>query len=119
MSCFDPEPGALGRGPSLAELVPEVADPTRSRSHRGLSFGSALAARAPNEAPLAKRIAERQNPDGGGSQTPTMPGHAWATGQALYALGHAGASPNEAAIVRGQSFLAKTQLPDGSGLVGQ
>ena len=33
---------------------------------------------------------------------------------ALYALAHAGIKPNEGAISRGQSFLIKTQLKDGS-----
>jgi hypothetical protein len=36
--------------------------------------------------PLVRRIKERQNADGGWSQTKDMASDAWATGQALYAL---------------------------------
>jgi len=65
-------------------------------------------------APLVKRIKDRQNADGGWSQTKDMASDAWATGQALYALAFAGIKPNEGAIVRGQAFLIKTQQADGS-----
>lgn len=65
-------------------------------------------------APLAKSIQDRQNADGGWSQTKAMASDAWATGQALYALAHAGLEPNAAAIARGQAFLIKTQRSDGS-----
>jgi hypothetical protein len=64
--------------------------------------------------PLVKRIKDRQNADGGWSQTKDMASDAWATGQALYALAHAGIKANEAAIARGQAFLIKTQRADGS-----
>src|SRR5262249_230127 len=40
--------------------------------------------------PLVKSIKDRQNADGGWSQTKDMASDAWATGQALYALAHAG-----------------------------
>ena len=40
--------------------------------------------------PLVEQIKQRQNADGGWSQTPEMASDAWATGQALYALGTAG-----------------------------
>jgi hypothetical protein len=64
--------------------------------------------------PLVKSIKDRQNPDGGWSQTKDMASDAWATGQALYALAYAGLKPNEAALSRGQAFLIKTQRADGS-----
>jgi hypothetical protein len=64
--------------------------------------------------PLVKRVKDRQNVNGGWSQTKDMPSDAWATGQALYALAHAGAEGNAAAIARGQAFLIKTQRADGS-----
>jgi len=67
--------------------------------------------------PLVKRIKERQNADGGWSQTKDMASDAWATGQALYALAHAGIKPDEAAIARARAFLAKTQREDGSWFV--
>jgi hypothetical protein len=43
-----------------------------------------------------------------------MASDAWATGQALYALAHAGVKPDDAAVARGQAFLVKTQREDGS-----
>ncbi len=64
--------------------------------------------------PLVRRIQERQNADGGWSQSPDMASDAWATGQALYALAHAGLKPAEPVIARGQAFLIKTQRDDGS-----
>ena len=64
--------------------------------------------------PLVQRIRERQNADGGWSQTPEMPSDAWATGQALYALAHAGLKSDDPAVERAQAFLIKTQRDDGS-----
>jgi len=64
--------------------------------------------------PLVQRIKDRQNADGGWSQTRDMASDAWATGQALYALACAGIRPNEEVIARGQAFLVKAQRPDGS-----
>jgi hypothetical protein len=64
--------------------------------------------------PLVRRIQERQNTDGGWSQAKGMTSDAWATGQALYALAHAGIKPNEAVITRAHAFLAQTQRDDGS-----
>jgi hypothetical protein len=64
--------------------------------------------------PLIRRIKERQNPDGGWSQTKDMASDAWATGQALYALSHAGIKPDEPIIARAHAFLIKTQRTDGS-----
>src|SRR5262249_19535194 len=64
--------------------------------------------------PLIKRIKERQKADGGWSQTKDMASDAWATGQALYALAHAGVKSDNLVITRGQAFLIKTQRADGS-----
>jgi Squalene-hopene cyclase N-terminal domain len=63
---------------------------------------------------LVKRIKERQNQDGGWSQTKDMASDAWATGQALYALAHAGVKSDEPVIRRAHAFLIKTQRADGS-----
>ena len=43
-----------------------------------------------------------------------MASDAWATGQALYALGRAGAALDAPAIRRAREFLRKTQREDGS-----
>lgn len=65
-------------------------------------------------APLVARIRRRQNADGGWSQAPEMASDAWATGQALYALAHAGAAAGDSAVDRARSFLVKNQREDGS-----
>ena len=64
--------------------------------------------------PLVRRIRERQNADGGWSQAKGMASDAWATGQALYALAHAGVKADDPVIARGQAFLVRTQRADGS-----
>ena len=64
--------------------------------------------------PLVRCIKVRQNTDGGWSQAKDMASDAWATGQALYALAHAGITPKEPVIVRAHTFLIKTQQDDGS-----
>jgi len=64
--------------------------------------------------PLVRRIKERQNPDGGWSQARDMASDAWATGQALYALAHAGVSPDDPMVTRAQAFLVAAQRKDGS-----
>jgi hypothetical protein len=68
--------------------------------------------------PLVKKIRERQNKDGGWSQSKDMPSDAWATGQALYALANAKLNADDPTIVRGREFLVKTQLADGSWQMG-
>jgi squalene-hopene/tetraprenyl-beta-curcumene cyclase len=64
--------------------------------------------------PLVRRIRERQNADGGWSQAKEMASDAWATGQALYALAHAGIQPDDPVIARAHAFLIETQRDDGS-----
>ena len=64
--------------------------------------------------PLVERILKRQNDDGGWSQTADMASDAWATGQALYALAHAGIKSDDPAVARARAFLAATQNKDGS-----
>jgi hypothetical protein len=63
--------------------------------------------------PLDKRIRSAQNADGGFSQVPKAKSDAYATGQALYALAEAGVKPDDEAVRKAQSFLAKTQREDG------
>lgn len=62
---------------------------------------------------LVRHIKARQNGDGGWSQATEMSSDAWATGQALYALGYAGLKADDLIVARGQSFLVKTQREDG------
>jgi hypothetical protein len=65
-------------------------------------------------APLVQRIKERQTTDGGWSQASDMASDAWATGQALYALAHAGVASADPAVSRAQAFLVNSQRDDGS-----
>lgn len=63
---------------------------------------------------LIQQVTQRQNADGGWSQSKEMASDAWATGQTLYALSHAGLKSNDSTIARGRDFLIKTQRSDGS-----
>jgi squalene-hopene/tetraprenyl-beta-curcumene cyclase len=63
---------------------------------------------------LVRRIRERQNDDGGWNQAADTASDAWATGQALYALAHAGIKSDDEVVKRAQSFLVSTQRDDGS-----
>jgi squalene-hopene/tetraprenyl-beta-curcumene cyclase len=64
--------------------------------------------------PLLQQLRNAQNEDGGWSQIRLAKSDAYATGQALYALAEAGATQDDTAIRRAQSFLAKSQGPDGA-----
>ncbi len=66
---------------------------------------------------LVRRIRDRQNTDGGWSQATDMASDAWGTGQALYALAHAGITSDDEAVKRAQAFLVSTQRDDGSWLM--
>jgi ankyrin repeat protein len=67
---------------------------------------------------VARDLLSQQRSDGGWAQLSTLPSDAYATGQALVALGESGsvkaASP---AYQRGVSFLLNTQMEDGSWFV--
>jgi Prenyltransferase and squalene oxidase repeat len=61
-------------------------------------------------AAVAQQLLGLQNKDGGWSQLPTMPGDAYATGQALYALSEsATTSPLDPAFQKGINYLLSTQ----------
>lgn len=63
---------------------------------------------------LVNRIKERQNKDGGWSQSKELESDGWATGQAIYALAQAGIKADDPSINRGRAFLIKNQSEDGS-----
>jgi len=66
----------------------------------------------------ARELLAEQRADGGWSQLPTLPGDAYATGQALVALHQSAGLPiSDPVYQRGAQFLLKTQLEDGSWLV--
>ena len=64
--------------------------------------------------PLVRQLRTAQHDDGGWSQLALAKSDAFATGQALYALAEAGAKPDDAAVSKAHSFLAKSQGPDGA-----
>jgi hypothetical protein len=63
---------------------------------------------------LTRELVAAQRTDGGWGQTPHLGSDAYATGQALYALGEMGIAATDAAVQRGVEFLLRTQQPDGS-----
>jgi hypothetical protein len=64
--------------------------------------------------PEIGRFLERQNKDGSWSQEKGLPGDAYATGQALYALSLAGVPRDQLVVRRGVAFLLANQKEDGS-----
>lgn len=63
----------------------------------------------------AKDLLERQNEDGGWSQTDKLESDAYATGTVLVALNETGQLPvSDPRYQKGLQFLLSTQLPDGS-----
>ena len=65
---------------------------------------------------LPDAVIDRKHPSAsfGITVAQDMASDAWATGQALYALAHAGIKPDELFIARAHVFLIKTQRDDGS-----
>jgi hypothetical protein len=61
-----------------------------------------------------RELTAAQREDGGWAQTPYLASDAYATGQALFALGEMGVPPNDPALQRGAGFLLRTQQDDGS-----
>ncbi|HET6424891.1 MAG TPA: prenyltransferase/squalene oxidase repeat-containing protein [Planctomycetaceae bacterium] len=66
---------------------------------------------------LISKVTERQNADGGWSQTAAHPSDAWATGQTLMALRDAGVPKTDPALQRGRTFLVTNQQENGSWLM--
>lgn len=63
---------------------------------------------------LIDKAIQRQNADGGWSQTTNHPSDAWATGQTLMALADAGVPKTHLAVQRGRTFLVTSQHENGS-----
>lgn len=73
------------------------------------------AGKSPKEIkPAIDQLLQRQNADGGWSQTKDMPSDAFATGQALYLLSESRMKSNRPEVQRAIAFLTSTQKPDGS-----
>lgn len=103
---------ALEKAVQWLERIPSDNDP-QSTALRLLLWTGLGRPRA-EWLPLVQRVKDGQNRDGGWSQTPGGASDAWATGQALHALGHAGFGQEDQAVKNGQAFLVETQRGDGS-----
>jgi squalene-hopene/tetraprenyl-beta-curcumene cyclase len=90
------------------------APPTDTTQAAALRLLGAVRAATPALQPEITRFLSRQNPDGGWGQLPGAPSDAYATGQALYVLAVAGASPDRAEVQRAVAFLVRSQKEDGS-----
>jgi ankyrin repeat protein len=87
----------------------------RSMQLNGLADAGATAS---ERAPFVKVLKAAQNQDGSWSQLPGIPGDAYATGEALYALHVSGTVPAKDPIYqRGVQWLLRNQLADGSWFV--
>lgn len=63
---------------------------------------------------MASAIEAKQRPSGGWGQNDYLPEDAYATGQTLFALSEAGRHSTNAIILKGKSYLLRTQAADGS-----
>jgi ankyrin repeat protein len=95
----------------LLAATPATAEEANMRL-LGLHWAGVDAARLK---PLAAKIAESQQPDGGWRQREGLPTDAYATGQSLYALAKAGgATPADPLYKRGVAYLLATQSDTGA-----
>jgi hypothetical protein len=118
MKNYAPEAEKLSYEKAIASAVAwmEKATPVtnQDRAFRllGLAWGGAPASAIREE---AKSLAALQRADGGWSQLPAMVSDAYATGEALYALGSAGRmSISDPVFRKGVEYLLSTQASDGS-----
>jgi hypothetical protein len=97
-------------------LAAAKAETTEERAFRVLGLAWAKAENAV-VADAAKELLALQRRDGGWAQISSMESDAYATGEALVALGTGGIGGAHPAIKRGVDFLLRTQLQDGSWFV--
>src|SRR5262245_24268090 len=103
---------AIARSVAWLEKAAPVTNQDRAFRLLGLAWGGGSAAVIRQE---AKALAALQRADGGWSQLPAMASDAYATGEALYALGYAGRmAPGDPVFRKGVDFLLRTQASDGS-----
>lgn len=115
---YAPEAEKLNGGKAIARAVAwlEKATPVTNQDHAfrllGLAWGGGSAAVLRGE---AKALSLLQRPDGGWSQLPAMASDAYATGEALFALGSAGGmTVSDPVFRKGMDYLLRTQAGDGS-----
>jgi hypothetical protein len=103
---------AIARSVAWLEKATPVTNQDRAFRLLGLAWGGGSAAVIRQE---AKALAALQRADGGWSQLSAMASDAYATGEALYALGYAGRmAPGDPVFRKGVDFLLRTQASDGS-----
>jgi hypothetical protein len=118
MKNYGPEAETLNCEKAIARSVAwlEKATPETNQDHAfrllGLAWGGASAAAIRRE---AKSLAALQRADGGWSQLPAMGSDAYATGEAVFALGSAaGLTTSDPVFRKGMDYLLRTQASDGS-----
>jgi ankyrin repeat protein/mono/diheme cytochrome c family protein len=118
MKHYAPDAEKLSCEKAIARAVAwlEKATPVTNQDHAfrllGLSWGGGSAAVIREE---AKSLAALQRADGGWNQLPAMASDAYATGEALFALGSAGMMAVSDPVYRnGVNYLLGTQASDGS-----
>jgi ankyrin repeat protein len=118
MKNYAPEAEKLNCEKAIARSVAwlENAKPVTNQDHAfrllGLAWGGASAAVIRQE---AKSLAALQRADGGWSQLPAMASDAYATGEAVFALGSAGRmTVSDPVFRKGVDYLLSTQAGDGS-----
>ena len=115
---YAPQAEKLNSEKAIARAVAwmEKATPETNQDHAfrllGLAWGEGSTAVIRAE---AKSLAALQRADGGWNQLPAMASDAYATGEALFALGSAGRMASSDPIFRkGVNYLLSTQASDGS-----
>jgi hypothetical protein len=118
MKNYAPEAEKLNCEKAIASSVAwlEKAKPVTNQDHAfrllGLAWGGAAAAVIRQE---ARSLAALQRADGGWSQLPAMVSDAYATGEAVFALGSTGRMTVGNPVFRkGVDYLLRTQAIDGS-----
>jgi len=118
MKNYAPDGDKLNFEKAIARSVAwlEKATPVTNQDHAfrllGLAWGDASAAVIREE---AKSLAALQRADGGWSQLPAMASDAYATGEAMFALGFAGRmTVNDPVFLKGVNYLLGTRAADGS-----
>lgn len=114
---LDALPARTPEAESAAKHAAEwLARPTETLSSQEMSLRLLLAARQHNKRrveALGAELLSLQRPEGGWSQSPELLPDAYATGQALLALGAAGLRATEPPISDALAFLVRTQRESG------